>query len=88
MTNTSNFKKPVAKLIGADGNIFNLMGIASNALKQAGYEEKSLEMCNRIMQSNSYDEALMLLDEYVDIICADEYIERYTEDDFYDMDLE
>ena len=34
-------KKPKAKIIGADGNVFNLMGICSRALKDNGYEEES-----------------------------------------------
>ena len=37
-------ERPKAKMIGEDGNIFNLMGIASRTLKSAGYEEKANEM--------------------------------------------
>ena len=35
-------KKPKAKLIGADGNVFNLIGIASSSLKRAGQNDKGL----------------------------------------------
>ena len=35
--------KPKCKLVGEDGNIFNLMGIASKALKEAGLEDESKE---------------------------------------------
>lgn len=57
--------RPDAKMIGEDGNVFNLMGICSNALKKAGYLEKSKEMFERVTSSNSYDEALAIMREYV-----------------------
>jgi hypothetical protein len=59
--------KPKCKLVGKDGNIFNLMGIASKALKEAGLKEKADEMVQRIMSSKSYDEALGIIMEYVDV---------------------
>lgn len=60
-------ERPKAKMIGEDGNIFNLMGIASRTLKSAGYEEKANEMFERItFNAKSYDEALNIISEYVD----------------------
>ena len=59
--------KPKCKLIGEDGNIFNLMGIAYKTLKEAGMEEKSEEMIKRVTSSKSYLEALAIISEYVDI---------------------
>lgn len=41
-------KKPKCPLIGQDGNIFNLMGVASNTLKRNGMPDKAKEMCERI----------------------------------------
>ena len=60
-------KKPKAKLIGENGNIFNLIGIASRSLKQAGQGDKATEMSQRIMSSGSYDEALSIIMEYVEV---------------------
>lgn len=60
-------KKPKAKLIGADGNIFNLIGIASRSLKRAGQDDKATEMSKRVMSSGSYDEALSIIMEYVEV---------------------
>lgn len=37
-------KKPKCVFIGKDGNIFNLMGIASRTLKHNGMREESEEM--------------------------------------------
>lgn len=63
----STKKKPDCKLIGEDGNIFNLMGIASRTLRQNGMAEQAVEMCDRIRESGSYDKALCIIGEYVNI---------------------
>lgn len=59
--------KPRCKLIGKDGNIFNLMGIASTTLKEADMKEEAKEMVDRINNSKSYIEALAIISEYVEI---------------------
>ena len=60
--------KPKCRLIGENGNIFNLMGIVSRTLKEAGEPEKADEMVKRITtEAESYDHALAILMEYVDI---------------------
>lgn len=75
-------KKPDCKLIGEDGNIFNLMGIASKTLRQNGMAEQAVEMRDRICASGSYDEALCIIGDYVNITgendwdeCEDESME-------------
>jgi len=60
--------KPKCRLIGENGNIFNLMGIVSRTLKEAGEPEKADEMIQRITkEAKNYDEALAMLMEYVDV---------------------
>ena len=60
--------KPRCRLIGEDGNIFNLMGIASKALKSAGMKTEAVEMIKKITtEAKSYDEALVMLMDYVDV---------------------
>lgn len=59
-------RRPKAKLIGADSNIFNVMGIASRALKQAGRFDEATEMIQRCRDSHDYNKALMIVTEYVD----------------------
>ena len=61
-------RKPDCKLIGENSNIFNLMGIASKTLKQNDMKNEAAEMCQRVYQSGSYQEALVIIGEYVDII--------------------
>ncbi len=64
---TAEQKKPNCKLIGEDGNIFNLLGIASRTLCRNGMSEQAKEMTDRIYESGSYDEALGIIGEYVNI---------------------
>ena len=75
-------KKPKCALIGQDGNIFNLMGIASRTLKHNGMREESEEMVNRITNSHSYYDAIAIIGEYVDI--SDNEYEDEDEEDYYD----
>lgn len=79
---TAERKKPYCKLIGEDGNIFNLMGIASRTLRQNGMAEQAVEMRDRICDSGSYGEALCIIGDYVNITgdadldeCEDESME-------------
>ena len=60
-------EKPECPLIGRDGNIFHLMGIASRTLRENGREEQAEEMCGRILQAGSYGEALGVIGSYVTI---------------------
>lgn len=60
-------KKTKCALIGQDGNIFNLVGIASRTLKRNGMYEESKAMSDRVFSSHSYDEALNIIGEYVEI---------------------
>lgn len=59
--------KPDCKLIGEDGNIFNLMARASRTLRENDLSEEAKEMRERITSSGSYDEALCIIGEYVNI---------------------
>lgn len=60
--------KPECKLIGENGNIFNLMGIASRTLKDHGLKDEAKEMRDRIMGCGSYPEALGIIAEYVEVV--------------------
>jgi hypothetical protein len=59
--------KPTARLIGADGNVFNLIGIAARVLKEDGQLEEAKEMTARCFAAQSYDEALSIISGYVEI---------------------
>ena len=55
--------KPDCPLIGTDGNIFRLMGKASETLRKNGMQEQAEEMRSRIIQCQSYDSALSIIGE-------------------------
>ena len=60
-------KKPKVKLSGTDGNVFALAGQVSRALRKAGQEDKAKEFSSKLFSMGSYDEALQLMMEYVDV---------------------
>lgn len=61
--------KPDCRLAGEDGNIFNLIGVASRALRKCGLDAQAEEMRQRIMggECHDYNEALYMIGEYVNI---------------------
>ena len=69
--------RPDCPLIGQDGNVFNLIGIASRTLKENGMSEEANEMSSRVFASESYDEALSIIGEYVNITSSEEMDEEY-----------
>ena len=76
--------KPKCPLIGSDGNIFNLLGMASRTLRENGMREEAKEMQSRVTISGSYSEALNVIGEYVEICSAEEIGEL---DEEMDMSL-
>lgn len=71
--------KPDCPLIGADGNIFNLIGIARKTLKEHDMLEESQEMTDRVYSAGNYEEALNIIGEYVNITSVDDEIEEGEE---------
>ena len=59
--------KPKCKLTGTDGNVFALAGRVGKALKRAGQADKAREFYEKLPNCGSYDEALRLMMEYVDV---------------------
>ena len=64
--------KPDCPLIGRDGNILNLMGIAARTLRRNGMSEQATEMIDRVQDSGSYHEALGIIGEYINITSVDD----------------
>lgn len=57
----------VVELIGEDGNIFNLAGKVSKALKRNGYREYAKELQHELFKQESYGDALNLINDYVEV---------------------
>jgi ribosomal protein L32 len=60
-------KKPNCKLSGVDGNVFMIVGTVSKTLKRAGMAAKAEEFCAKAKACGSYDEALQLCMDYVEV---------------------
>ncbi len=63
--------KPDCPLIGQNGNIFNLLGIASRTLQENGLGDQVKEMRERVMASGDYYHALNVIGDYVNITAID-----------------
>ena len=62
-------EKITVKLIGEDGNIFNLMGICTRELRRAGQKDVADELVKDITtNANSYEDALAIIMKYIDVI--------------------
>ncbi len=72
MSNENKHTKPDCPLIGQNGNIYNLVGIAAKTLKRNGLSAEVSEMTEKVFGSGSYDEALGIIGEYVNITSVDE----------------
>lgn len=59
--------KPKCKLIGTDGNIFTLAGRVQKTLKKEGLKEQAEEFMALLPNCRSYDEAIRLIMEYVEV---------------------
>ncbi len=71
-------ERPKSPIIGADGNILNLMSIASRTLKQHGFEDEAKEMNIRIStEAKDYDDALNIISEYVEPVSENELEDEY-----------
>ena len=75
-------KKPDCPLIGADGNVFNLAGLAGRTLRRNGLPDEAREMSKRVFASHSYSEALSIIGEYVNITAAAEDCNEEETEDF------
>ena len=59
------------------------MGIASRTLRENGLDEQAKEMSSKVFASGSYDEALCIIGDYVNITSVDE--EEEMEQEFWGM---
>jgi len=60
--------KPTCKLIGEDGNVFNIIGCVSKCLKNAKQPIQAAEFVKKAFASGSYDEVLQLAMQFVEVV--------------------
>lgn len=55
------------QLSNKDGNIFAIIGRASQALRIAGFKDEAKEMSSKAMKTHSYQDALDVIADYVEV---------------------
>jgi hypothetical protein len=73
--------RPKCPIIGANGNLFNILGLASRTLKDNDMANEAQEMYSRVTSSGSYEEALGIIMEYVEP-CSQEELEESLSQQF------
>ena len=63
---------PDCPIIGADSNVFNLIGIVKRTLNEHGLRDQANEMQKRVTVSGSYNEALAIMTEYINPVSQDD----------------
>ena len=76
-------QKPDCKLIGEDGNIFNLIGLTARCLKENDMPNEAKEMTERVTSSGSYAEALSIISEYVNITGDEDEEDLYEDEEMF-----
>ena len=64
---TTETSKPIVNMKNVSDNIFVVAGVAVNALRKTGQQSQADEMWRRVMTATSYNEALNIVQEHVEI---------------------
>jgi hypothetical protein len=56
------------KLSGENGNVFNLIGIASRRLRQLGLREDAKFLQEEAVKQKSYDDVLVLIMKFFEVV--------------------
>ena len=64
---TKAIKLPRCKLVGTNGNVFDIIGRVGKSLRDAGRPELATEFTRKAMGCGSYDEVLQLCFQYVHV---------------------
>ena len=67
--------RPLCPIIGANGNIFNILGMASRTLRRNGMPDEAKEMYSRVTSSGSYEQALCIITDYI-TPCSEEELDE------------
>ena len=59
--------KPIVKLSGQNGNVFNIISLVGTALRKAGLRDKQKEWETKTCACESYDDVLTLAFNYVEV---------------------
>jgi len=60
-------EKPVVRLVGENGNAFNIMGLASRALRKAGADKEYINKYLAEAKEGDYNNLLIVTMKYVEV---------------------
>lgn len=60
--------KPTLQIIGKDGNVFNILGLAIREARRAGWSKEKIEQFQKDATSGDYDNVLRLCSEHFDVV--------------------
>lgn len=63
----SDASVPKVKLIGQDGNAYNIMGLCRRAAKKAGWDKDKIDAVIQEMQNGDYNHLLRTAMKYFDV---------------------
>ncbi len=63
----SKDKKPRVKLVGADGNAFNIIGLCRRAARSAGWSKERIDVVLDEMMAGDYDHLLQTAMTHFDV---------------------
>ena len=64
---TMSIGKPVVKLLGQDGNAFNILGLCSRAARKAKMPKEQLDSFMKEATAGSYDDLLQTAMKYFEV---------------------
>jgi len=67
MATPATSKRPELRLVGVDGNAFNVMGLASQALRKAGASQETIKAYQAAAMEGDYDHLLQVTMRYCDV---------------------
>lgn len=59
--------KPTVQLSGQDGNVFNIIGLCTKALRKAGLQDLANEFRSKALSAGSYSNVLELAMQYCEV---------------------
>jgi len=60
-------EKPKLKLVGQDGNVFNILGLAFKAARAANWPKEKIEKFKKESISGDYDKVLQTCMDYFEV---------------------
>jgi hypothetical protein len=67
MTKKPKFPSVLVKLSGTDGNVFNLIGKVTSAMRHAGIDDDCISEFHEEVKMGDYDHAIKTIQKWVEV---------------------